>query len=620
MSNDNNTLFNNLFSSIISDIKSYNGNDPLLPWIRGIKKMKDSVPPQLLKEKLPRFLQKCAENFQTDRRYSNDLRYLRVWLQLMDFVDDPKAVLKTMEMNRIGMRKSLFYQAYALYYEKIKKFDAAEKIYHLGVQNLAEPADELQKAYEQFLHRMKRHRNKRIQVGKTNICIPKNDEVEEKNESACRTDEQTVGAWLGECSLEMQPESVYAENMIKQSKSSENELPIEEANHKHIAANSNNVELLKNRQLKKVIMSDCRGKSYLEETKVKHRTKKFGGEDTVVTKFVDTAIVGQSNAEDSRHHGLVEPTINTKEAINAINSMFREPLVPSIAGRTSDRSQLKTGESFNNEIKVYDEKSLETEIVLCQQKPTKYSSKPPPRSDSNQPVHKPFQIYMDDEESHEKEIQVEISAEGVIHGNDFPFSIPNDLSECSKDLDARRRPQAGQQEDTVVFRFVGSTISDEPEVENVCHHGLVEPTINLKEAMKDINSMFGKPIEFTRKSRMKKQDRITDVKNSSDVFLILPDDEFDNENAMNDVNNMFQKPIEFSRTSQPNKHDDVPNHVKTTSCSGFLILPDEELDNEQGSSLSSLSARNEHDLFEQTLCTKEAMAEISKMFAMPMDM
>ncbi|CAA2998344.1 Hypothetical predicted protein [Olea europaea subsp. europaea] len=610
MSNDNNTLFNNLFSSIISDIKSYNGNDPLLPWIRGIKKMKDSVPPQLLKEKLPRFLQKCAENFQTDRRYSNDLRYLRVWLQLMDFVDDPKAVLKTMEMNRIGMRKSLFYQAYALYYEKIKKFDAAEKIYHLGVQNLAEPADELQKAYEQFLHRMKRHRNKRIQ----------NDEVEEKNESACRTDEQTVGAWLGECSLEMQPESVYAENMIKQSKSSENELPIEEANHKHIAANSNNVELLKNRQLKKVIMSDCRGKSYLEETKVKHRTKKFGGEDTVVTKFVDTAIVGQSNAEDSRHHGLVEPTINTKEAINAINSMFREPLVPSIAGRTSDRSQLKTGESFNNEIKVYDEKSLETEIVLCQQKPTKYSSKPPPRSDSNQPVHKPFQIYMDDEESHEKEIQVEISAEGVIHGNDFPFSIPNDLSECSKDLDARRRPQAGQQEDTVVFRFVGSTISDEPEVENVCHHGLVEPTINLKEAMKDINSMFGKPIEFTRKSRMKKQDRITDVKNSSDVFLILPDDEFDNENAMNDVNNMFQKPIEFSRTSQPNKHDDVPNHVKTTSCSGFLILPDEELDNEQGSSLSSLSARNEHDLFEQTLCTKEAMAEISKMFAMPMDM
>lgn len=52
----------------------------------------------------------------------------------MDFVEEPRAVLKTMEKNQIGLKKSLFYQAYALYYEKMKKFDAAEKIYHLGVQ------------------------------------------------------------------------------------------------------------------------------------------------------------------------------------------------------------------------------------------------------------------------------------------------------------------------------------------------------------------------------------------------------------------------------------------------------------------------------------------------------
>ena len=39
-----------------------------------------------------------------------------------------------MEENRIGMKKSLFYQAYALYFEKMKKFEAAEKMYHLGVQ------------------------------------------------------------------------------------------------------------------------------------------------------------------------------------------------------------------------------------------------------------------------------------------------------------------------------------------------------------------------------------------------------------------------------------------------------------------------------------------------------
>lgn len=51
---------------------------------RGIRKMKESLPPQALREKLPRFLQKCAQTFETDRRYSNDLRYLRVWLQLVN--------------------------------------------------------------------------------------------------------------------------------------------------------------------------------------------------------------------------------------------------------------------------------------------------------------------------------------------------------------------------------------------------------------------------------------------------------------------------------------------------------------------------------------------------------
>lgn len=52
----------------------------------------------------------------------------------MDFVEDPKTLLRTMEVNQIGKKKSLFYQAYALYYEKIKKFEEAEKMYHLGVQ------------------------------------------------------------------------------------------------------------------------------------------------------------------------------------------------------------------------------------------------------------------------------------------------------------------------------------------------------------------------------------------------------------------------------------------------------------------------------------------------------
>lgn len=45
--------------------------------------MKGSLPANLLKEKLPRFLQKCTQAFESDRRYRNDMRYLRVWLELV---------------------------------------------------------------------------------------------------------------------------------------------------------------------------------------------------------------------------------------------------------------------------------------------------------------------------------------------------------------------------------------------------------------------------------------------------------------------------------------------------------------------------------------------------------
>lgn len=52
----------------------------------------------------------------------------------MDYVDEPLTLLKTMESNLIGTKHSVFYQAYALYYEKTKKFHDAEKMYHLGVK------------------------------------------------------------------------------------------------------------------------------------------------------------------------------------------------------------------------------------------------------------------------------------------------------------------------------------------------------------------------------------------------------------------------------------------------------------------------------------------------------
>ncbi|GMI79941.1 hypothetical protein like AT5G05510 [Hibiscus trionum] len=512
------TMNGNLFCSVISEIKSYSGRDPLLPWLRGIKKIKDSVPPQILSQKLPRFLQKCTQTFESDRRYRDDLRYLRVWLQLMDFMDDPSVLLKRMELSQIGTKRSLFYQAYALYYEKIKKFDDAEKMYHLGVQNLAEPIDELQKSYDQFLNRMERHKKKKkeMQEGRTARKPLQCRELKENSEAIC----------------------------------------VVEDGHKRSSAlhNGKNVE-------------SKRGRALME--KVLDEPRKVGNDDTVVVKFVDTAIVGKSEAEDACHHGLVDPTINMKEAMNAINSMFREPIETAPIGRRSSRMQLKEDPSLNIGFKVFDENLDSRSNSSVQHEEKGLQSK----ARICRPKEEAFEIYIDDEEGdseagegNDKEnleqLEIQNSRKGC---KVFVFPDPNDFSpESSDDIGAR---QQKIREDTVVHRFVGSTISDEPVVENVCHHGLVDPTINLKEAMQDINNMFGKPIDFVRAKR-KKRDKAPVEKQDHGGFSILADD------------------LENQEPQRPAK------------SSGKL---------------------NDRDLFEPTVFTKEAMDDINKMFGMPLE-
>ncbi|KAI7744350.1 hypothetical protein M8C21_013803 [Ambrosia artemisiifolia] len=490
MANNNSTTTSDkFFSSLISDIKTYNGPDPLLPWLGGIKKMTNSLPPQLLKQKLPRFLQKCVQTFQTDLRYRNDIRYLRVWMKLLDYVDDPGAVLEHMKASHIGNKRSLFYQAYALYYEKLKKFTEAEKMYHLGVKNLAEPADELQKSFDQFLCRLEKHKNKRIQ----------------------RCEGRSTG-------------NPSAKSLLKD-KVSSTQLKPPKVDDKKVISHSSGGEL-----------------------------DEPAGENTVVVRFAKTAIVGKSNAEDARHHGLVEPTINTKEAMDAINSMFRAPLGP------EPFQKYNSHKSKANDFKVFNDNDLDDRVDQSnvnrpvEESFQKYSSNKSKENNfkvfndndsddrvdlsyKKQPVEEPFQIYCDgddddDEEEEEKKDckkdRFDHKMGSIITKGAFVFPNPKDVSlQCSKDSESGRVLPAKFREDTVVYRFVGSTISDEPKVENACHHGLVEPTINLKEAMDDINSMFGKPIEFVRKRRPRKQEKPFEDKQNCSSFLILPDDESD---------------------------------------------------------------------------------------------
>ncbi|XP_031371620.1 probable inactive serine/threonine-protein kinase bub1 [Punica granatum] len=539
-----------LFSSLISDIKTYSGKDLLLPWLRGIKTMKECLPAHLLKEKLPRFLQKCTRTFESNQRYKNDLRYLRVWLELMDYVDEPKLLLKAMETNHIGTKRSLFYQAYALYYEKAKKYEEAEKMYHMGVQNLAEPIDDLKKSYQQFLHRMERHKDKKSQ--------PHERKFGKKPLSRLNPHQNKENTSRAEIESKEAHRKDYPNQVLTENKKAEA------------------TKILKEKPKNVKPLTEDNGK--LE-----------GGDDTVVATFVDTAIVGKPQAEDARHHGLVEPTVNMKEAINAINSMFSEPMeILPLKGKGTNCNRQKEYQSSNSGSTVFiDEDSDEKDELI-------------------QPRQRPLEIYMDNKENWVGRDEGDSLENSV--SSAFVFPWPKDLPpEGSDELGNATSSRGKFREDTVVCRFVGSAILDDPVAENVCHHGLVDPTINLKEAMQDINSMFGKPIDFVRTKRSKKNERLPQEKGDRGGFLILPDDDND------DVDDEHEH-------GQSQVLPDLSTKAQNKGTVELSILPDDELEL-TGRKLQPESSGKSRgsDLFEPTLYTKEAMDDINKMFGMPLD-
>ncbi|CAN6344266.1 unnamed protein product [Urochloa humidicola] len=596
-----------LLSSVVADIRSYSGSDPLRPWVRGIRKIERALPPPTLREKLPRFLQKCAQEFQDDARYRDDPRYLRVWIQMMDYVADAKPLLKKMERNGIGLKRASFYMAYALYYEKHKRFNGAEKMYCLGIKNLAEPISELHNAHEQFVLRMESYKRRK-------------DKLQERMPRKAGPSATSMNQVEGESRNSKELKS----NGIQKSGSS----------------STTSLSCLPPLGPAKVSILS-RGNS-----RANKNLSRCNSDDTVVVRFVGSALVGKSETEDACHHGLVEPTINTKEAMDAINSMFLEPVEPetmlkrrSKREKTNYNQQTTSFEIFvdedepNNSMKQnhpkFSQQTREFEIFVdedspngnnqiagqnknskneniksnqetsgfeifvdeneancnvqdamchknnrCPPRPLHDSSRHKGENDFQKPFVGGFAILPDEEEEHCE------NSDGGVKTNSRTAQPTHDNNTllCPVQADSGKRyhegphpASSGLQEDTAIHRFVGSTIDDEPKVENACHHGLVDPTVNLKEAMDDINNMFGRPLNFKGERTKRKTNALSDR--------------------------------------------------KAAPVSGFSILADDDLkeNNSKASQSNSCKFGDENGLFEPTITTRDVMAEINYMFGMPLD-
>ncbi|XP_076055680.1 uncharacterized protein LOC143033920 [Oratosquilla oratoria] len=137
-----------------TEIRTYSGDDPLDIWYRYALWTEQSFPKGGKGSKLYKLIESCVMAFQFDghslEKYANDLRFLELWVKYASMCPKPLEVYQTMDAKGLCTELAQFYENWAWEYEKMNNLKKADAVYMKGLQNGAQPSDELQLAHKNF--------------------------------------------------------------------------------------------------------------------------------------------------------------------------------------------------------------------------------------------------------------------------------------------------------------------------------------------------------------------------------------------------------------------------------------------------------------------------------------
>ncbi|MCO5575232.1 hypothetical protein L7F22_029031 [Adiantum nelumboides] len=292
-------------------------DDPLLSWLRSLRQVKQAHAED--KSKILPYVSDCYKEFCNSARYRNDPRFLRVCVQLADCSPDPLQIMAELDERGIGQTHALFYEAYATCLEAKRRFGDANNVYKRGLASQAQPTEKLINSYTIFRERMdtrKKRKQEQVEQHARKSCsaaeqaLPRHNDLDDnriKHMEACQG-----GAELATRS------HLIAKNLYKDEgvDISFEELRLSSAC-KNITSSrepylANTASTLKPVSSQRICKLD---------------SGSFGDETIQINNFAAEVVTGkEKDVEDARHHGLVDPTINTKEALQDILSMFCKPL------------------------------------------------------------------------------------------------------------------------------------------------------------------------------------------------------------------------------------------------------------------------------------------------------
>ncbi|KAL2098671.1 hypothetical protein ACEWY4_005151 [Coilia grayii] len=140
-----------------SELRMYDGDDPLDVWDRYIKWTEQTFPQGGKESNYSVLLERAVMKFTEDKKYYNDARYIDLWIKFADSCPEPLDMYRYMQAQGIGLMLSAFYIAWSEEYEKRGNFRSADGTFQEGLKVGAEPRDRLKQFHRALQARVTRH-------------------------------------------------------------------------------------------------------------------------------------------------------------------------------------------------------------------------------------------------------------------------------------------------------------------------------------------------------------------------------------------------------------------------------------------------------------------------------
>uniref|UniRef100_A0A672K5Z4 BUB1 mitotic checkpoint serine/threonine kinase Bb n=1 Tax=Sinocyclocheilus grahami TaxID=75366 RepID=A0A672K5Z4_SINGR len=109
----NHTALHQKTQAFESELRLYDGDDPLDVWVRYIKWTKQTYPQGGKESHLSVLLERAVTRFAAGKKYHNDVRYVELWIEFAEGCSDPMDVYRYMQAQGVGGLQAALYIAWS---------------------------------------------------------------------------------------------------------------------------------------------------------------------------------------------------------------------------------------------------------------------------------------------------------------------------------------------------------------------------------------------------------------------------------------------------------------------------------------------------------------------------